>query len=178
MKVDKNKIGVTDVFEIQMRVDMWVKIADCAKRHDVTFSWVTRFCLFEVLKKYADVLNEIELQNYLEKDNLLHDKEQKRRLHRHKLCLHGNDAVHVRFVAHKLGLTISQLLRVCVRMYIQLLFAPIERSYLVQNGIKFLESVVEKHDRFTKTKFDSGKFRRYSPSFGRYWGWIFDYGRS
>jgi len=164
MRAQPNKLKVTEQLEIRIRIEHWQNIVQMAKKHRITFTWVTRLCLFRLLDKWKNLDKEILLANLEEKEAMQKSKEKCERLHRHILCLYG-DEIRVRFLAAKLGLTITQLVRIAIILFIASLVDPIERAELVKQGVKVVASVMEFHDNYTKVFFVEGDYWPFRPCF-------------
>jgi len=163
MKVLANKLKITEIFEVRIRMEQMKEIVSLSKKHKITFSWVTRICLFKLLEQYTHLSLSIHLTNAEEKEDLLEVKEKKLKLHRHQLCLYGKDAIRVRFLASELGFTITQLVRIALRLFIHILSEKIEKKLLVEIGIKIVASVMEKLNNYTKIPFEVEDYWPFRP---------------
>jgi len=163
MKAPTNKLKITEIFEIRIRMEQIKEIANLSKKHKVTLSWITRVCLFMLLDKYAHLSPSIQLANVEEKEDLLDTKEKKLKLHRHQLCLYGKDAIRVRFLAAELNFTITQLVRIALRLFTYSLSGKIDKSQLVEIGIKFVASVMEKLNNYTLIRFEADDYWPFRP---------------
>jgi len=164
MLVQKNKLKITEVFEISLRIDQWQKIGRLAKKHKITFSWVvTRLCLFKLLAQYNDIPRDIQLANASEKSELKKSKEKSESPHRHMLCLYGQDSIRIRFLAAYLGMTITQLVRVALFLFLEKLGNLHDKEALVLRGIKLIAVVMENRHSYTKVPFELKDYWPYRP---------------
>jgi len=153
MKIQTNKLKINEVFEIRLRVEHMQKIFELAKMHKITLSWVTRICLFKLIRHCSDLKSKVQLVNAKEKEDLKNDKEKNIKLHRHSLCLYGSDSVRVRFLAADLGLTITQLVRIALVLFLKGLSIYIDKDILVKTGVKLVVSVMEFLNSYKKNLF-------------------------
>jgi len=113
MKVKENRWNISDVFEVRISVDVWRRIKAAAEINGKTYTWITRYCLFQLIYKsdwrWTDQMELIHLD--LKEQNVVE-------IHRHMLCLYGDDALNLRCAAAQLGLTINQLVRISIALYL------------------------------------------------------------
>lgn len=111
---------ITDVWEVRLSPLVWGKICITAKKHRLTFSSVTRFCVFELaergsLRKHRK-FSELLKQEMLER---VSTKLRNAREHRHMVCFYGEDIALVRMAALRLGVTVSAFIRLALCLYLR-----------------------------------------------------------
>ena len=163
MRAHTNKLKITEVFEIRLRITHISEITKLAKHHKITLTWVTRLCLFKLIEQYNSIIGKVMLANTQEKEDLRVTKQQMKKLHRHQLCLYGKDAIRVRFLAAQLGITITQLVRIALVLYLGTLKGYICKSSLVEIGIKFVIDVMEKLNGYIKISFEPEDYWPFRP---------------
>jgi len=166
MRVPHNKLKISEVFEIGLRIDHMREIVKLAKMHKVTLSWITRVCIFRLIEDYENRMPEIQLGDAAEKEDLQEAKEKRQGLHRHMLCLYGKDSVRIRYLASKLRLTITQFVRIALILFISTLSVVIDKKVLVEIGIKFVVSIIENLNNYTKIWFEQEDYWAFKPCFG------------
>jgi len=167
MKVQLNKLKVTNIFDVSLAGIQWSKVKELRNLHEVSYSWVVRLCLFKFVAMNGEWNDQLKQANY-EETKLRQNKNNIN--HRHKLCLYGDDALQVRVIAYKLGLTVTQLVRLSLQMYIHELYCKISKDYLVNFGIKILKTVMDYRYNLLKRPFSRETYRPYRSMRGfRYW---------
>lgn len=114
------------VLEVRVRMERWVLIKKAARAKKCTYSWIVRYCVYRLIKRrdpvqYVQKLLEQSGSPTLTEDNLnnrLNDIE----LHRHRLCLYGNDELYIRMVASMLGFSMTHLIRIAIEKFLGYLF--------------------------------------------------------
>ena len=104
---------ISDVWEVQLQPDLWRRLKMAAAERKTTYSNVTRYCVFRLAEKQNLRWNPL-LQKALESTRLISRTE----IHRHMLCLYGEDVKLLRFAAWTLGISVSAFVRLCLWLYL------------------------------------------------------------
>ena len=116
MKVPGNLLFIREVFEIRLRPEVWQRVRKIAQQNQLSYSWIVRLCLFKCFRKGVKIdQNIISLRRHLRGEiwQLGQSK-----LHRHMLCLYGDDSNFLRLAASKVGLTITQFVRIALALHL------------------------------------------------------------
>ena len=139
MKASANRLKIEDVFEIRLTQLTWQQIRQNAIKQRLSYSWIVRLCLFKLQTEASVRDSEIEL---------LHQKlkaaygTNQQKLHRHQLCLYGSDGAYLRLLAHSLGFTISQLVRIAIAKYLDQVITELAQGYdVVKQGTKIFRKI-------------------------------------
>lgn len=109
---------ITELWEVRLPVKLWARIGEIARNRGVTFSTITRYCVFR-LSGHTTLRWHEKLAELHREDKVECRKEVG--LHRHVVCFYGEDLKLVRIMALELGLTVSAFIRLALRMYLRLL---------------------------------------------------------
>ncbi|MDH5718687.1 MAG: hypothetical protein OEZ22_13765 [Spirochaetia bacterium] len=133
------KAEIKSVWEVRIDSFVWNKIICAAKARKKTYSWIVRYCVFELtrVKKLRWTRNMLHIHEKL-KCLTVKDKKQ----HRHMLCLYGDDEIFLRNSALMLGITVSKLIRLSIAMLIdRVLDGKTSEKNLFRRGIKFFAKI-------------------------------------
>lgn len=109
---------ITDVWEVRLPTRLWEQICRLAHSRGVTFSTITRYCIFRLAAHHALRWKKKLLELHKE-DRRAYNEAQG--LHRHMVCFYGEDLKLVRIMALELGITVSAFIRLAVRLYLRFL---------------------------------------------------------
>jgi hypothetical protein len=110
-----HKLPISNLWEVQLDDHIWAQLKRCAYGRNCSFSWITRYCVFRIVRR-----KHLKLSTAMEK--LSSDVKLKYRTapraHRHILCLYGEDEKLLRITAMELNMTVSHLIRFALYKYL------------------------------------------------------------
>jgi len=142
--LEDKAIRIANILEVRLAPAQWNRIMIAVRQRRRTYSTITRYCVLKLARKcslrwtvglrsvQADVKNRLRGAT---------------RLHRHMLCLYGEDEKLIRLAAMDLGLTLSAFIRLAIELYLSSL-AMVNHSKLkvtdadlTAEGIRFLQQM-------------------------------------
>ena len=149
MKVNNQynrKVIITHIWEVKINRDLWTRINCVAKSQKVTCSWITRYCIFRLARKGKIAWKKPVTRLY---NKIYHEKYDKD-IHRHLVCLYGEDEQIIRMTAMSLGITVSALIRIALHWFLRKLERNlVNQLQLFWFGIKFCKQI-QKINTFPK----------------------------
>ncbi|MDH5716456.1 MAG: hypothetical protein OEZ22_02325 [Spirochaetia bacterium] len=131
------KIEIKNVWEVRMDLLLWDKVIRTAKLRKKTYSWIVRYCVFELARKKS--LRWTEKLQQIDKEIKSKKSENQ---HRHMLCLYGDDEFLLRNSALILGITVSQLIRIALELFLnRVLNGKTSDKNLFWRGIKLFAQI-------------------------------------
>ena len=105
---------ITEIIEVRLPLALWRKVYTLARHYRLTYSTVTRLCVLHVAeaqKPYPEEklarLKQQDKEEYAAGDH-----------HRHLVCLYGDDARLLRLAALQMGISLSVLIRLALRVHL------------------------------------------------------------
>jgi len=141
-------VQITNILEVHLDKKQWQSIAAIARKRRKTFSTVTRFCVLRLARK-THLAWTSRLQKCHSDARLRFSRAKSMaEIHRHRMCLYGEDEKLIRLAAMDLGLTLSGFIRLAIELYLTMLAVEkhsprhIPGRYLVAEAIRFVESIL------------------------------------
>ncbi|MES0491130.1 MAG: hypothetical protein ABUK01_14115 [Leptospirales bacterium] len=109
-----------NILEVRLKSEIWKRIVRIALHKDKTYSWVVRYCLFRLIKRTDARKNIGYCQRFWEKPKfkklqaLAKEHLGVEEMHRHKLCLYGEDEFFIRMTAGLMYCTMTHLVRLAL----------------------------------------------------------------
>jgi hypothetical protein len=120
-----------------MRIALWQRVCAIAGLRETTFSAITRFCAFALAesnhlrwRKTLSKLKEVDKREYAEG-----------KYHRHIARLYGEDARLLQLAAVELGISVSALIRITLRLYLRRLAAEIHSRRYITDACMFWRGI-------------------------------------
>ena len=121
----KEIVAIDSILEIRLHDETWGKIVRIANIKHKSFSWVVRYAVFRLIKRkdHVKYIQGWESEDRHEKFRNLSELARVKRvpttgshgsMHRHKLCLYGEDELLIRLCAARLSCTMSHLVRLAL----------------------------------------------------------------
>ncbi len=131
--------SAVNILEIRISAEIWQRIAKVAESKRKSYSWVVRYCIFRLIRHHSrsyitgnivwrgkryhrwvfcDLMNERALR-----------QKQAAILHRHRLCLYGEDELYIRMTAGVLKITMTHLARLALEWHLSSLERGIGSSF-------------------------------------------------
>ncbi len=107
---------IREIFEIRLPKEIWLRLRDAATRKRKTLSTITRYCTF-MLAERSSLRRTRGIEKLIHKDK--QDYRRSELLHRHMLCLYGDDAQFLRLTAMKLQVSVSCLVRIALLIFLR-----------------------------------------------------------
>ena len=133
--LNRNKIHyystpeVDHFLEIRLNQVTWTKIVKIAGQKEKSYSWIVRYCVFRLIKRQMDdgfvhpwLTSEKGRKKWKKfgalsrqtRNHIYAENGKPGNLHRHKLCLYGNDEMLIRMTAGKFNFSMSHLVRLAL----------------------------------------------------------------
>jgi hypothetical protein len=137
-------VQITHLLEVRLAPMQWNKIKLEAWQRRRTYSTITRYCVLRLARK-CSLSWTPKLHRGMEgvKQGLAIAQD----IHRHMMCLYGDDEKIIRLAAIELGLTITAFVRLAIELYLRTLAMEkrsiplISNAYLTWEGIRIIESI-------------------------------------
>jgi len=117
------------ILEIRLNQDTWAKIVRIAALKRKSYSWIVRYCVFRLINR--DMTEDIVKNTFpgakggkkwkkfgkmsrIAKNHLGSKSGKHESLHRHKLCLYGDDEFFIRLIAGQFHFSMSHLVRLAL----------------------------------------------------------------
>ncbi len=138
------QVHITNVLEIRLAPIHWNRIKIAAWQRNRTYSTITRYCVLRLARKCSlRWTPKLQAATQGVQRGLRIAKD----MHRHMMCLYGDDEKIIRLAAMDLGLTLTAFVRLALELYLSA-FAmekrnrrPISNLTLTSEGIRFTEEV-------------------------------------
>lgn len=104
---------INDVWEVGLQPELWRRLCVTAALRRTTYSSITRYCVFRLAEKQN--LRWHPLFSDALKSSKVHKGQE---LHRHMVCLYGEDVRSLRLAAMTLGITVSAFVRMALWLYL------------------------------------------------------------
>jgi hypothetical protein len=128
---------ITALWEVRMPITLWQRVCAIAGVRETTFSAITRFCAFALAernclrwRKTLKELREVDKKEYSEGKH-----------HRHIVCLYGEDVRLLQLAAMQLGISVSALIRIALRLYLRRLATEIHSRRYVTEACMFWRGI-------------------------------------
>ncbi len=142
--LQEKAIPIANLLEVRLAPIHWNKIKLAVWQRRRTYSTITRYCTLRLARKcslrWTPKLRQVAGQV---REGLAIAKD----IHRHVMCLYGEDEKIIRLAAMELGLTITAFVRLAIELYLPMLAMEKHSQDLVTNdeltweGIRVIESV-------------------------------------
>ena len=112
------------ILEIRLKPVIWAKVVSVARVNRTTYSWVVRYCLFRLIKRkdprrnVGDMIYRCNSPKFKLMDMRAGEHLNFDNLHRHKLCLYGEDEFFIRMSAALMHCTMTHLVRLALEWYL------------------------------------------------------------
>lgn len=126
---------INDIWEVQLSYKLWNRLMSLAKSRTCTYSTITRFCAFRLAE--PEQLRNFRLFTRVISD-IKKDTASTPILHRHMLCLYGEDVKLLRLAAMRLNLTVSAFIRLALWLYLPRLETQNNTTRFISPEILFL----------------------------------------
>lgn len=100
----RSKVAIDNVLEIRVDNEVWKRIMLVSEAKKKSYSWVVRYCLFRLIKRNLPT-KRAPSRNFPGMGATSTP------LHRHRLCLYGNDELYIRMTAALHKITMTSLVR-------------------------------------------------------------------
>ncbi len=137
-------VQITHLLEVHLAPIHWNRIKLCSWQRRRSYSTITRYCALRLARKcslrWTPKLRQTAVGV---KQGLAIAKD----MHRHMMCLYGDDAKIIRLAAIELGLTITGFVRLAIELYLPTLVMEKHNQRLVSNanltweGIRFIQDI-------------------------------------
>lgn len=108
------KLEISSLWEVHLDTVLWKRIVLLANRHNSSFTWITRYCVFRLArKKNLYMRNAMKIHS-----NKIKSLQKNVPLHRHLICLYGDDEKLLRMAAIQLGITVSHMIRIALHWFL------------------------------------------------------------
>lgn len=137
-------VQITHLLEIRLAPLLWQRIRLAASQRRRTLSTITRYCTLRLARKCSLRWTRQLRQSMV---RVRQDLTQGSDMHRHMMCLYGEDEKIVRLAAIELGLTITAFVRLALELYLSRLamekhsYDQITDAELTWEGIRIIESI-------------------------------------
>jgi hypothetical protein len=142
--LENKPVEITRLLEVRLAPIHWnrIKLASWQRRR--TYSTITRYCTLRLARKcslrWTPKLRQVAVGV---RQGLAIAKD----MHRHMMCLYGEDEKLIRLAAMELGLTITAFVRLAIELYLSTLVMEKHNQRLITNaeltweGIRIIENV-------------------------------------
>jgi len=131
------KTEIKNIWEVRIDLLTWDKIIRAARFRKKTYSWIVRYCVFELARK-----KDLRWTKRLKDSHIRIKNTVKSNQHRHMLCLYGADEIFLRNSALMLGITVTQLIRIALDVFLnRVLEGKTSKENLFKNGIKLFSKI-------------------------------------
>ena len=137
-------IRITHLLEIRLAPLHWNRIKIAAWQRRRTYSTITRYCVLRLARR-CSLRWTRKLHQAV--DGVRHGLDIAQDMHRHMMCLYGDDEKIIRLAAIDLGLTITAFVRLALELFLQTLAMEKRNRWCVSSndltweGIRFIESI-------------------------------------
>jgi hypothetical protein len=160
---------IASLWEVNVEEKLWRRIVEAAnvKGGRCTFSWITRYCVFRLMRK-KNLRMRQAMKIHSERIKTRQKSAEKH--HRHILCLYGDDEKLLRLAAMQLGITVSQFIRLALVWFLP----KIENSIVKWEHIFYHGTKICRYFDFTRTNrykipfYDKIFYEKWSPL--EWWG--------
>lgn len=142
--LEDKPVKIANLLEVRLAPRHWNRIKIAAWQRRRTYSTITRYCVLKLARKttlrWTPQLREAT-GAVREGISIARD------MHRHVMCLYGEDEKLIRLAAMDLGLTMSAFIRLAIELYLQRLamenpnYRFVTSAELTSEGIRFTEIV-------------------------------------
>ncbi len=142
--LEDKSVHITSLLEVRLAPIHWNRIKLCAWRRGRTYSTITRYCVLTLARKCALQWTP-KLRTASTSVRVGLDMAQN--MHRHMMCLYGEDEKLIRLAAMDLGITLTAFVRLAIELYLPFLAMEkrsrrtINDADLTWEGIRFIESM-------------------------------------
>lgn len=142
--LEDKAVQISNLLEVRLAPYQWNRIKLCAWRRRRTYSTITRYCVLRLARKCSlrwTMKLQTATESVREGLNIAQD------MHRHMMCLYGDDEKLIRLAAMDLGLTMAAFIRLAIELYLPALAMEkrsnrvITDTDLTWEGIRFTETV-------------------------------------
>ena len=110
-----HRLPISNLWEVYLDGDLWERIKRVSARRNCSYSWITRYCAFRVArKKVVKFPRAMEKLSREVKEHYRKTPMATSGMHRHMMCLYGEDEKLLKVAAMELGMTVSHLIRVAL----------------------------------------------------------------
>ncbi|MBV6493373.1 MAG: hypothetical protein LDLANPLL_01389 [Turneriella sp.] len=141
--LEKRPIKIANILEVHVSLLQWKRVVTLAVLRKKTFSTITRYCVLRLAKKenLHWTARMVEVHSKVRKEIQATDG-----IHRHVMCLYGEDEMLVRLAAMQLKITMSAFIRLALELFLQQLamekhsYSAITDEQLKWQAIRFIKS--------------------------------------
>lgn len=123
---------ICDLWEVQLTPKMWRFIQQLARKRRTTYSSISRFCLFRLAEPQTLRLFPLLRKIAAENKKTVSCSPQ---LHRHIICLYGEDVKLLKLAAMQLNLTVSAFIRLALWLYLPRLLSQPNSKYHIRTEV-------------------------------------------
>lgn len=138
------RLPIDNVWEVHLDQGVWSRIVDVAAYYRCSFSWITRYCVFCLVRE-ENIIEGEALKIHSENIKTIYKK--RTNCHRHLMCLYGDDEMLLRITAMRLNITVSHLIRIAIHC----LLPKIEHKKVAWDEIFFYGLKICRHINFKRT---------------------------
>lgn len=142
--LENRPVQISNLLEVRLAPAHWHRIRTVAGQRRRTYSTITRYCALRLARKVSlRWTARLEAATARVRQGI----ECSRDLHRHMMCLYGDDEKLIRLAAMDLGLTISAFVRLAIELYLGCLAMEnrcrrrVTNDDLTAEGIRFTQIV-------------------------------------
>ena len=106
---------IEDLWEVHLVNTIWEEISLIARKQKVSYSTVARYCIFRFVER-KDLRMDKKCQSLHLKNKM--QLAAAKAVHRHLVCLYGEDVVMLRLAAIRLKISVSALIRLALALYL------------------------------------------------------------
>ncbi|HRP70679.1 MAG TPA: hypothetical protein PLY93_14225 [Turneriella sp.] len=138
----KRSVKITNIIEVHLPQQQWERIITLAVARKKTFSTMTRYCVLRLVRKvnlrWTPVL--IKAHGKAKREMQMGDS-----VHRHVMCLYGEDEMLIRLAVMRLSITMSAFIRLALELFLPRLamekhgYSFITDEQLKWQAIRFVE---------------------------------------
>jgi hypothetical protein len=140
-------VQIANLIEVHLAVEQWRTIVKLAGKRGWTFSMMTRFCVLRLATKTRIEWTARLREAHEEAKLRISIARAEGGVHRHMLCLYGDDEKIIRVAAMDLGITMSAFIRLALELYLHLLAMEkhskwyVTDAHLVENSIRLVQQL-------------------------------------
>ncbi|HRP69571.1 MAG TPA: hypothetical protein PLY93_08570 [Turneriella sp.] len=169
--MEKRSIKIMNILEVHLPPIQWERIVSLAVTRKKTFSTITRYCVLRLARKKNLCWNPVLITAHSKAKGGVQITD---KVHRHVVCLYGEDEMLIRLAAMHLRITMSAFIRLSLELFLGHLamekqgYNFVTDEQLKWQAIRFIERYTP-HTQNCFSRPDSIHFKWFNFALSSYW---------